>query len=176
MKKRTTLRDKSAKASSKQNLSNKISELQTGGSNDETYHENPFLKLSKISKKDKQTEKSNTFVKKVQVGANTTGGISKSSLRRRKRKEKEELKPKMNELLTSLDEPLTITKIVERKPTGFVQSSKLNLNQPNAAKRTGHSKILSKENKNFQKVLQNPQFRTSPFAALKDAIAQNLQK
>lgn len=139
----------------------------------DSYHENPFLKLLKVSKKDKQQEKSDIFVKKIEVSGNTTGGISKSALRRRKRKSKEELKPKMNELLTSLDVDTSTTKIVERK---FVESSKVNKNLPNAAKRTGHLKILSQENKNFNQVLQNPQFRTSPFDALKQAISNNLKK
>lgn len=153
---------------------NKISEF-SETQDDSSYHENPFLKLLKVSKKDKQQEKSTTFAKKIEVNGNTSGGISKSSLRRRKRKAKEELKPKMNELLMSLDEPTNKNvKIVEK--AGFIASSKTNKNLPNAAKRTGHSKILSQENKNFSSVLQNPKFRTSPFNALKEAIAQNLGK
>lgn len=128
-----------------------------------------------MSKKDKQQEKSNTFAQKIEVNLNTSGGISKSALRRRKRKAKEELKPKMNELLMSLDEPTNKNvKIVEKAE--FIESSKAKKNLPNAAKRTGHSKILSQENKNFNSVLQNPGFRASPFNALKEAIAQNLGK
>ncbi|ODV80663.1 ribosome biogenesis protein SLX9 [Suhomyces tanzawaensis NRRL Y-17324] len=183
IKKKSTLRNKSAKRS---NLSNKISEFrqETGG---EEFHENPLLKLSKITKKEKQQNKSASFALSVlnKTTFNTSNNISKSSLRRRKRKEKEQLKPNMQELLTSLPgakdgddlfSSNTTTIKSAKSSEGFVKSSKLNKNLPNATKKSGHQQILREEHKNFSNVLKNPAFRQSPFDALKSAIQQNMQK
>lgn len=171
--KKTSLRNKSSKK-----LSNKISEFKE--TTDAEYHENPFLKLLKISKKEKQHNKSVNFTNSLadKVTFNTSNGVSKSALRRRKRKEKDVLKPKMDELLTSLpDFQTTIqTKIQTPQPKEFVKSTKTNLNKPNAHKTTGHNIILKQENKNFSNVLKNPEFKQSPFSALKAAIQQNLNQ
>lgn len=126
----------------------------------EERHENPFLKLSKVLKKDKQQERSHTFTRKVGAAS----AISKSALRRRKRRARDELKPQMAELLTTLEE----TPAVSAKPA--------NRNQPNAAKHTGHRRILEQEGKNFSAVLQSPHFRATPFEALKAAIAKNARE
>ncbi|KAK6203104.1 ribosome biogenesis protein SLX9 [Scheffersomyces amazonensis] len=182
IKKKTSLRDKS----SKRTLSSKISAFkqEVGNEGGEEYHENPMLKLSKISKKEKQQTKSSNFVERLsnKVTFNTSNSISKSALRRRKRKSKEELKPKMNELLSSLPETTLITSLKLKSKSkhdqnesniGFI--SKQTSNAPNANKRSGHKKILIEENKNFNNVLKNPEFKASPFSALKNAIQQNLQ-
>lgn len=102
-----------------------------------------------------------------------SNGISKSASRRRKRKEKEQLKPKLQELLESLPTNTTATTETEKSkvPEKYVAATKTVQNQPNAAKRTGHHKILQQEHQTFNAVLQNPQFRQSPFEALKAAIA-----
>lgn len=155
-------------------MNNKISELHQLN-NEESYHENPLLKLLKISKKEKQQTKSNNFVQKLtnKVTFNTSNSISKSSLRRRKRKEKEELKPKMNELLLNL--PEETTKLVDNTKTNtFIKTSKQNLNRPNPQKITGQRAIFAQESKSFTNVLKNTQFKSSPFDALKNAIKQNL--
>lgn len=184
MKKRTTLRNKLAKSNTKSNLSDKIAELK-GDTNeqDSDYHENPFLKLLKVTKKDKQLSKSQNFSQKFDSSTlNTSSNISKSALRRRKRNARNELKPKMDELLQNLPETTNILessathKSKDSNVTKFIKSSKTSANLPNATKQTGHAKIMTQESKNFTNVLKNPQFRTSPFSALKDAIAQNLQK
>lgn len=160
-------------------LSNKISEFKE--TTDPEYHENPFLKLLKISKKEKQHNKSVNFTNSLtdKVTFNTSNGVSKSSLRRRKRKDKDVLKPKMDELLTSLPDFKTTTiktSIVTPKAKEFVKSTKENLNKPNANKTTGHNIILKQEYKNFSNVLKNPEFKKSPFSALKAAIQQNLNQ
>lgn len=182
-KKGNSLRAKAGLRNSKASLTNKIAELQ--GTNDEEYHENPFLKLLKISKKDKQITKSNNFSNKMQtkVSFNLSDGISKSSLRRRKRKAKEELKPKMNELLQSLPKSTTdmIDSLDEKDsgneitPKKYINTLKKQQNLPNASKQSGHKKILINEHANFNKVLNDSQFKQSPFSALKNAISQNIE-
>lgn len=180
MKKRTTLRNKLSRSNTKADLTGKIAELkESNNEKDSDYHENPFLKLLKVSKKDKQLSKSQNFTQKFDsANLNTTGSISKSALRRRKRHARDQLKPKMDELLQNLPET---TNIVETNPgtnpgtTKFVKATKKSANLPNAAKQTGHAKIMNQESKNFANVLKNPQFRSSPFSALKNAIAQNMQ-
>lgn len=162
-------------------MTNKIAELKQDNTDTSDYHENPFLKLLKVSKKDKQINKSQNFTQQLESRSfNTSSGASKSSLRRRKRKAKEELKPKMDELLQSLPATTNIVDAPTSKkdsgaPKKYINSSKGPANIPNATKKTGHSKIMHQESKNFNSVLKDPQFRASPFSALKNAIAQNLQ-
>lgn len=170
-----------AKVAKKSKLSKQIAELKE----EETeYHENPMLKLLKITKKDKQLNKRNEFTNKLQskVTFNLGPGVSKSTLRRQKRKAKQDLKPKLDDLWSSL--PSTTTKLVdsideeqkgEVKPKEFIKGSQKVANLPNANKKTGHAKILVNEHKNFNNVLNNKQFRASPFALLKQSISQNLQ-
>lgn len=57
----------------------------------------------------------------------------------------------------------------------FVDSKKVNLNKPNPVKATGYKRIMQEESKTFNEVLKNPQFRASPFDALKAAIQQNMK-
>ncbi|CAI5757692.1 unnamed protein product [Candida verbasci] len=183
IKKKSSLRDKSN--SRKAHLSSKISEFRNDTTpNDDTYHENPMLKLAKTTKKEKQQNKSDKFINHLMNKStfNTSGTISKSALRRKKRKEKEQLKPKMNELLMNLptdgneiNEQDKVTKIVRPNSTEYIKSSKLNLNRPNPTKSTGLKQIMKEEHKNFNNVLTNPDFRASPFDALKNAIKQNMK-
>lgn len=95
-KKRTQLRSKAAKV-------NKVGS--ENGGNDEFElppDPNAFLNVQRETKKDKLLQKSQNFKSKIlEQGKN--GGISKSSIRRRKRKLRDELKPKMNDLLQSLE-------------------------------------------------------------------------
>lgn len=176
LKKKTGLRDKATRGSS---LANKIEQFRRDQEPLETPHEeNPMLKLLKISKKEKQQAKTNSFNERLasKVTFNLSGGVSKSSLRRRKRKQKEELKPKMDDLLSSL--PESVVNIVE-KPSAkksFVKGTAAKpMNLPNPQKHTGHTKLLEAENQQFSKVLQDSQFQQSPFAALRNAITQNRQ-
>lgn len=134
------------------------------------YHENPFLKLLKGTKKEKQDAKSATFQRLI-VASNLSG-ISKSALRRRKRKAREQLKPQMNDLLTSIADE--VPKGNHETPQ-YVESTKPHSNAPNSAKRSGRNAIMRQEHSAFNQVLQNPEFRSSPFAALKSAIANNMK-
>lgn len=87
-------------------------------------------------------------------------------MRRRKRRERDQLKPKMDELLSSLpEETINVASTKE-----FIESKPKQVNVPNATKKTGHKRILAQEHKNFTNVLKNGQFRSLPFAALREAI------
>lgn len=132
--------------------------------------ENPLLKLLKVSKKEKQQAKSEDFTKRLlaKTTFNTSGKISKSAQKRKNRREKEQIK--MDAILTSLPE----VKAEPRKTTVFHPSANPK-NLPNPQKHTGHTKLLQAENKRFSLVLQNDQFTKSPFAALRDAISQNMK-
>lgn len=163
-----------------------------------------LAKTTKKQKQQEKSDRFiNQLVNKVTF--NTSGNISKSALRRRKRKEKEQLKPKMDELFKSLPTDIEnsndnsesksklVNKIVDSRLVGakksahnnnnnnqvdmetFVDSKKVNLNKPNPVKATGYKRIMQEESKTFNEVLKNPQFRASPFDALKAAIQQNMK-
>lgn len=137
-----------------------------------------MLRLLTTSKKDKQLVKSSKFTEKVisKVTFNTSGGVSKSALRRRKRKEREQLKPKMEDLLLSLPESVNIVETTKTKEVKYIADHKKPTNQPNPQKHTGHTKLLEAENKRFNQVLSNSQFKKTPFALLQQAINQNMGK
>ncbi|OVF07349.1 putative ribosome biogenesis protein [Clavispora lusitaniae] len=160
-------------------ISSKIAEFKKEQEQSDDYHENPLLKLSKTTKKEKQQAKSSQFNEKIlsKLTFNLSGGISKSALRRRKRKEKEQLKPKLGDLWSSLPESTVniVQKNNEREPS-YVQHTTKAANLPNPQKQTGHAKLLKTENEHFNKVLQNQEFKCTPFSALKQAISQNMKK
>lgn len=156
-------------------MTNKIAEFKQDSNQElENYNDNPLLRLAKQTKKEKREIKSSNFNEKLinKVTFNTSSSISKSSKRRQNRKKTEQLKPKMEDLLMNLP----LTNIVPTKSTTtFVQPKVKNLNKPNATKTSGHKKILQIESKNFGNVLQNGEFRKSPFEALKAAIKAKQQ-
>lgn len=167
------MRSKAASKTGSRSMNDKIAEMKS----DQEFHENPFLKLLKTSKKEKQQTKSQNFNERIQKSVNLSGGVSKSTLRRHKRRAREQLKPKMDDLLLSLPDtgmewPSSATTTV--KP--YIKSSKANVHQPNANNSKGHKVIMAQEHKNFSNVLKNPEFRSSPFSALKSAIAHNLEQ
>ena len=85
--------------------------------------------MLQTTKKEKQKTKSSDFNEKIlsKVSFNLSGGISKSSTRRRKRKAKENLKPKMDDLLLSLPtETLNLVDVKESQ--GFIQAKKKDTN------------------------------------------------
>ncbi|SCU82148.1 LADA_0C03312g1_1 [Lachancea dasiensis] len=63
-----------------------------------------YLHQARESKKDKLLSKSQSFLAKLQEKSSLNGAISKSALRRRKRKIRDQLKPRMEDLLVSLEE------------------------------------------------------------------------
>ncbi|KAF8003278.1 hypothetical protein HF325_002523 [Metschnikowia pulcherrima] len=177
LKKKSGLRDKATKNSS---LASKIEQFRRDQQPAAEYHdENPLLKLLKVTKKDKMQAKTNSFNERLAQKAtfNLSGGVLKSALRRRKRKEKEQLKPKMDDLLSSL--PASTVNVVDAsswKKMEFVKATSAKpSNMPNPQKHSGHTKLLEAENQHFSRVLQDRLFQQSPFAALKQAIALKKQ-
>ncbi|RCK54744.1 Ribosome biogenesis protein SLX9 [Candida viswanathii] len=169
IKKKSSLRDKASKKSQLAKINEFKQELAVDApaQQDPTYHENPFLKLAKSTKKEKQQVKSDKFVSKLILGDTR---ISKSALRRRKRKAKEQLKPKLDDLLLNLpDESGADAKHEDTKL--FIKKVKRE-NKPNPTKASGIKQILKQESGMFKTALQN---RSTNFASLKDMIQQNLQ-
>lgn len=102
-KKRSTLRGKVAARLGSKPLD--ISILAQGPNVELPEDPKAFLHQYKESKKEKQMNKQNTFISKIRQSSNTEfSGISKSSIRRRKRKLRDSLKPRMEDLLTSLEQ------------------------------------------------------------------------
>ncbi|SGZ48314.1 CIC11C00000003606 [Sungouiella intermedia] len=157
IKKKSGIRAKLAKRTT---ISSKIAEFKQEQVHENEFQGNPLLKLLTTTKKEKQLAKSTQFNEKIlsKVTFNMSGGVSKSALRRRKRKEREQLKPKMDDLLLSLPERVNVVESKQKKKE----------------KHTGHTKLLEAENKRFNQVLNNSQFKKTPFALLQQAINQNM--
>ncbi|GMM33762.1 Slx9 protein [Saccharomycopsis crataegensis] len=110
--------------------------------------------------------------------------VSKSSIRRRKRKLRDALKPKMDDMLDTLNEigghDKTSTIATTTSITGPGKNTKYeyletkNKHIPNPHKSKGKAFVETAERKNFNGTLANGSFRNSPFATLKDRIANNL--
>lgn len=86
---------------------------------DDELSEDPkaFLHQYKESKKEKQMNKQSAFISKIkQSSKNEFSGISKSSIRRRKRKLRDNLKPRMEDLLTSLKQELDLKEFTTESP------------------------------------------------------------
>lgn len=152
------------------NIASKISDFKEHQRGAE-YHENPFLKLLKSSKKDKQAAKSEKFATKMseRLGINMTNGVSKLAMRRRKRQERDRLKPKMQDMLKTLP---VVAESVKKESQGYIDSKLEERNRPNVTKQTGRQKIMKVEGATFKGVLQSAEFRLSPFDALKKSIAE----
>lgn len=180
MKKRSTVRGKIAKANRRADIKDKLSQVKAEQNasvlESQSRHQNPMLRLAQVSKKDKQLAKTRTFNEKLlsKVTFNTSNKLSKSVLRRKKRKEREQLKPKMEDLWSSLPADTDGGSEIKTAEPVFVESEKKNTNAPNATKQSGRKHILKQEHQNFNLVLASTQFRSSPFAALKDAIKHNM--
>ena len=80
---------------------------------------NAFLHQSKETKKEKQLNKQNAFISQIKKNSGDNSvdpqyaGISKSSIRRRKRKLRETLKPRLEDLLTSMEQEKDLKKFVQ---------------------------------------------------------------
>ncbi|EHN02328.1 Slx9p [Saccharomyces cerevisiae x Saccharomyces kudriavzevii VIN7] len=127
-------------------------------------------------------------------------GISKSSVRRRKRKLREELKPRMQDLLTSLEQEKDLQGIMEESSAAvdgddeITMDSRIRLvdtkelrskkaepgsirikkNQPNMRNQKGAKALAANETARFSQVLTNEDFQKNPFGALREVI--KLQK
>ncbi|EMG50577.1 hypothetical protein G210_2150 [Candida maltosa Xu316] len=171
IKKKSSLRDKSFKKSQLAKVSEFKQELaESQEPQQEEYHENPFLKLAKSTKREKQQVKSENFTNKILQGERT---ISKSSLRRRKRKERENLKPKLNDLLSNLPDDTSKQEGTGTETRLFIKKVKKSENKPNPTKASGIKQIFKQESALFKTALQN---RDDKFSSLREMIQQNMKK
>ncbi|AJR87599.1 Slx9p [Saccharomyces cerevisiae YJM693] len=206
-KKRNTLRSKV----SARNSQNFGPDVANNGILDESYdiESDPraFLHQPKETKKEKLLNRQNTFLSNLKgkstlndgIAANFDG-ISESSIRRRKRKLREELKPRMQDLLTSLEQEKDLRGIIENSSKDmnndddidmdskirFVDTKEMNLkkiepgsvrikkNQPNIRNQKGAKALAANETARFNQVLTNQDFQKNPFGALREVI--KLQK
>ncbi|BAO39802.1 Ribosome biogenesis protein SLX9 [Kluyveromyces marxianus] len=151
-----------------------------------------FLHQHRETKKEKLQAKSENFISRITEQNKNMSGISKSSLRRRKRKMRDELKPKMDDLLNSLqqegvlddeettpgnkEEVVSVTKVTKSAAYGSVTANstavkgQLRKNEPNIKNQKGAKLLAKQESKRFNEVLANEAFQKSPFEALKEAI------
>jgi ribosome biogenesis protein SLX9 len=126
--------------------------------------DNPFLRQQKTTKKEKREQKrSNLQEKVVSMG----GRISKSSVRRQKRKQKQQLTSNLSDLLGSLP-----VETVANDNNGFVAPKPIDPSA-NAKKR---EKVVKEEISRFNQVLAQKAFRQSPFEALRGFIGKNIEK
>ena len=158
-KKKQTLISKAAIATQKPKILKKVEPTPQ-------FEENPFLKLLTVTKKDKQLNKSKTF--NDRIGLNPSDQISKSALRRRKRKAKESLKPKMEDLLDMLPET------GDNNDDKYVSVKPVHVNEPNVLNRRGHAVVFKQENHHFNSILKDQQFRASPFSTLRQVISKGI--
>ncbi|CAL9737566.1 ribosome biogenesis protein Slx9p [Monosporozyma servazzii] len=157
-----------------------------------------FLHQYRETKKDKQLNKQSAFISKIKETASSEfAGISKSSIRRRKRKLRDDLKPRMEDLLTSLkQEPglqeitksieegehdsvpdgshmssvAAVTRIVSKQKPLEPGSIKIKKNEPNIRTKKGAKALSIKESQRFMQVLKNDEFKKNSFGALRDII------
>ncbi|CEP61545.1 Slx9p LALA0_S03e05248g [Lachancea lanzarotensis] len=153
-----------------------------------------FLHQARESKKDKILNKSQSFLSKLHDNSALSGSISKSALRRRKRKTRDQLKPRMEDLLVSLEQdgvenatsdlansaqeqdsmapPAKKVTRISRAPIPQAEAGSVLIrkNEPSMRNQRGAKQLTGKEIDRFQSVLKNKQFQQSPFAALKEVI------
>ncbi|CAN3373114.1 hypothetical protein DIURU_005263 [Diutina rugosa] len=167
--KKTSLRTKLNRRTT--SVASKISEFHGQTETPQT-HSNPLLRLATESKKEKRDRKSASFTERMmnKVTFNTGNGVSKSAARRQRRKARQQLKPNLNDLLTSLPDPATTT----ITKSGFIPPKQTrNPHAPTTKTQKGRLRVMKQENEQFKQVLQNQAFRQSPFAALREAIKNN---
>lgn len=83
----------------------------------------------------------------------------------------------MDDLLSSLpQESINIVKGPTRKGDKYPsEADKPHNNELNPRKKTGHQKLMQTEKSRFNQVLNNQEFKKSPFEALRQAIGQNMK-
>lgn len=135
-----------------------------------------MLKLSKVSKKEKQRSKSEAFNERLQRSA------MKRVTKADQHKRRGDFRPNMSELLHTLPES-TVNIVTKNEAMNwpsvdgvtYVQDTvKAGANKPNPRKHTGHQQILRTESERFRKVLTNESFKESPFSTLKSVIEANM--
>ncbi|GAV53458.1 hypothetical protein ZYGR_0AI07420 [Zygosaccharomyces rouxii] len=177
-KKRNTLRQKSAAAISKKSQE-PLNNVETKLDMDIGEDPKAFLHQYKESKRDKNLSRQQMFLNQIKHKNDTDpnfAGISKSAIRRRKRKMRDDLKPKMGELLTSLgqeddlkeqlEENFKEEDVVEPEP----QPQRKRKNEPNIRNQKGAKALSVQESERMKQVLSNSSFQQNTFGALRDVI------
>ncbi|ONH65344.1 Ribosome biogenesis protein SLX9 [Cyberlindnera fabianii] len=129
-----------------------------------------FLHAYKETKKEKLQNKRSQLLNKL----NAHDGISKSSQRRIKRKQRDELKPKMQDLLETLESEVGKDTINLVDSKEFIASKTKRVNAPSTKTRKGIKKVEDMERQRFGAVLKDATFKKSPFQALKESIANRI--
>lgn len=174
-KKTHTLRQKSAAAVAKASQK-PPSQIETKIDVDTVEDPYAFLHQSKESKKDKTLERQQMFLDQIKYknGVDPNfAGISKSAIRRRKRKMRDDLKPKMGELLTSLDQEDDLKEQLKEEFTEGVvepEPQKKRKNEPNIRNQKGAKALSIQESERMKQVLSNSSFQQNTFSALRDVI------
>lgn len=174
VKKRTTLRTKLSKRAV--NGSNAVS-----GTTSESQRKDKIIdKLAEKSVKTKSDVVSHSM-KSNSVMPNLSDpkqvGISKSAIRRRKRKLRDQLTPKLTEdLLDALTESTNAT--INKKKDGteeitIEEKAKLD-HTPNPLNKRGQMALFKIENENFKQMLKSKELRTGGLAALRNSLLSNI--
>lgn len=207
IKKRNTLRNKAASRSGAPSTLPVPIEPTTPMISQLTPDPIAFLHQPRESKKEKQQLKQSAFLSQIKEKNSNVSfeGISKSSIRRRKRKMRDDLKPKMQDLLTSLqneedlkdyakssntDEELDdffdnnngsskTVKIIKKSSIAETKQPgyvKIKKNEPNIRTQKGSKVLAINETKRFNDVLNNNAFKANPFGSLRELIQMKLEK
>ncbi|QLL31312.1 hypothetical protein HG536_0B01750 [Torulaspora globosa] len=197
-KRRTTLRNKAAAAAARNLEEVEDEELDVSSRS--------FLHQPRESKKEKQLNKHQIFLNRVlekSSGRDDLAGISKSAVRRRKRKLRDELKPRMGDLLTSLREeddlkqhvlegstdggpsdgnsdPIAKKNVVrvlskDERRAGELGYVHIRKNEPNIRNQKGAKALSIRETSRMNDILHNSSFQQNPFGALREAIMMKQQ-
>lgn len=149
--------------------------------------------ISEVSKKEKLLEKiatkSEENVKQYTLKSNSIGnnlsrdpnevGISKSAIRRRKRKLRDQLRPKLTEdLLEALTESTnTRININDKGEEELIIKEKVKLDHtPNPLNKRGEMALFKIEKEEFKNVLKSEEFRKGGLLGLRDSILKNISR
>lgn len=121
--------------------------------------------------------KSNSVINRPDLTDPKQEGISKSAIRRRKRKLRDQLRPKLTEdLLDALTESTNTT--INKKSDGteeMVIEEKIKLNHaPNPLNKRGEMALFKIENEQFKNVLKSKDLRSGGLSALRNSILSNI--
>ncbi|QLQ78824.1 hypothetical protein HG537_0B01720 [Torulaspora globosa] len=194
-KSRTRLRDKAAAAAAARNHEEvELPEVDVSSRS--------FLHQPRESKKEKQLNKQQMFLNRVlekSLGRDDFAGVSKSAVRRRKRKLRDELKPKMGDLLNSLREEddlkehviegmdnedsgdsiarRKVVKVISNVERGTSELGYVHIrkNEPNIRNQKGAKALSIRETSRMNDILHNSSFQQNPFGALREAIMMKQQ-
>ncbi|KAF6011273.1 hypothetical protein HII13_002630 [Brettanomyces bruxellensis] len=156
---------------------------------------------SRIAKKEREIKSKDALLLKlkIQKGAKSPAvqpksksldprqpGISKSAVRRRKRKLKEQLTAKLSDLKSVLDETVEAENIQkgiisgdipagEKEGLEAISRRKLD-HRPNPTTVRGSALVEKSEIRRFKAILKEENFKKSPFASLRTSIMNNISR